>query len=456
MPTHLAEPAEAPAPVPPLARTGDSPHEPSVRPWELELLISGAVTFALLQLPARLDRWYARVDPRMDGVADMATYAAYYVGSLVVYALVGSFTLHLMGRAYWVGLIGLETVFPRGARWDAARYGPVVREVYRERLGGLQVVIDRTDRFCSVIFSAAFTLVMFMAYGVLAVGVVTILAWAATALFLGGRYFTEAYFAAVVLFTIPSIVITYLDRRYGSRLAPGSRAQRWLGRGARFLYYYSGVPFFGQVWMILHTNLSRRVFYTAFYLVFTLLVGTFVVKFLVLRHGLVRMDGYAALPAAGGSTLSAGHYDNLRPADEEPSTAPSIQADVVEGPYVKLFIPYLPGRMNELLRERCPGLPPRTAALRIASPGRDSLGAAEQQQVVSCLSALQPVRLNGQEIRPSFRFYRHPASGLRGRVAYIPTAGLPVGENVLEVAAPPRPRSDRRPPRPAHRIPFWR
>ena len=45
--------------VPRRSTTGDSPHEPPVRPWELELLISGAVTFALLQLPDELPGWKA-------------------------------------------------------------------------------------------------------------------------------------------------------------------------------------------------------------------------------------------------------------------------------------------------------------------------------------------------------------------------------------------------------------
>ena len=35
------------------------------RTWELELLISGAVTFALLQLPGAVDRWFFAAEPRM-------------------------------------------------------------------------------------------------------------------------------------------------------------------------------------------------------------------------------------------------------------------------------------------------------------------------------------------------------------------------------------------------------
>ena len=63
----------------------------------------------------------------------------------------------------------------------------------------------------------------------------------------------------------------------------------------------------------------------------------------------------------------------------------------------------------------------------------------------SCWVQLQPVTLNGAPLRPDFRFYTHPAIGLRGIVAHIPTAGLPRGENVLTVGLSPRAASDGRP-----------
>jgi hypothetical protein len=34
------------------------------------------------------------------------------------YGLGGCFLVHLLTRAYWVGLIGLRTVFPSGINWD--------------------------------------------------------------------------------------------------------------------------------------------------------------------------------------------------------------------------------------------------------------------------------------------------------------------------------------------------
>ena len=42
----------------------------------------------------------------------------YQYVKLILYTLISCFILHLCTRAYWVGLIGLETVFPHGVRWE--------------------------------------------------------------------------------------------------------------------------------------------------------------------------------------------------------------------------------------------------------------------------------------------------------------------------------------------------
>src|SRR5688500_6169378 len=72
------------------------------RTWELELLISGAVVFALLQFPSALDRWFWRVDPHLVGAAEESAFFVYFYSKLIVYTLVATFVVHLCSRAYWV------------------------------------------------------------------------------------------------------------------------------------------------------------------------------------------------------------------------------------------------------------------------------------------------------------------------------------------------------------------
>lgn len=433
--------------------TGETPHEPVTRPWELELLISGAVTFALLQLPGRLDTWFDLAMPRQDRVAGSLLVMLYFYGKLILYVLIVGFSVHLAARAYWVGLIGLEAVFPEGIRWDDTRYGPIAREVYRDRIGRLQPLIDRADRFCSMIFPASFSVVLLFLYSIVLVGTIGGTSWALSAL-LGGRYLGVLYYSLLAAWAGFGFAVNLADRKLGPRLDPDGWGYRLLRRVARVMYYLGGVALFGAVFSTLYSNLPRRVYVIVVNAVIGTLMMVVLVKDIVLRMDGSRSDGYAYIPDGGSTSVSASFYENL----DIPTgigAAPSISSDVVDGPYLRLFVPYVPRNLNPVIRERCRGVSrPRRGLM---APARsDTLPLRSQEALIGCLTAIQPVRLNGDTIRPVFRFYEHPRRRLRGMIAYIPTAQLPPGENVLEVGAIPRVAGDDRPARPPYRIPFWR
>jgi hypothetical protein len=193
--------------------------------------------------------------------------------------------------------------------------------------------------------------------------------------------------------------------------------------------------------------------------VFVSLFSFFIVKDVLLPAGVLTADSYAYLPdETGPRAMQNASYENLRPADGSYEEAPSIQADVVSGPYVRLFLPYLPRRLNPALEKRCPTLPALGGSgLRMQEIDLAAAPAGDEERVLRCWASLQPVKLNGRVIQPSFRFYTHPQTGVRGIVAYIPTESMPRGENVLEIAAVQRVGDDaRRSPRLPTYIPFWR
>lgn len=96
--------------------------DPRDRIWELELLISGAVTLGLLQLPGRVDALYRSLDARVSTESATALLLGYEFAKIILYLLIASFVLHLVARAYRVALIGLHAIFPGGIRWSELRY----------------------------------------------------------------------------------------------------------------------------------------------------------------------------------------------------------------------------------------------------------------------------------------------------------------------------------------------
>jgi hypothetical protein len=422
------------------------------RTWELELLISGAVVFALLQLPGLLDRTFVRLDPHLDGTLRALLVLGTFLGRMVLYALICSFLVHLAARAYWVGLIGLNTVFPHGVRWDQARYGPVTKQMYRERQPSLPALIANVDRFCSVIFSFSFTIVFSFVGGVVVGGVLLSIALA-----IGGARFEPYFFALLMLVLLPSLV-QWIDRRFGERLQEGGRARRAI-RAVNLASHYGMLMFIYQpVLNIFLSNFRRTRFYGVFFGVTLVMMGFFVAVEEV-RRGDIRLGGYLFVPDAPEEHgLDFRHYEDRRPAGEVFAFSPSIQSEVVEEPFVRLFIPYIPRRHNEALAERCPGVRPAGGA-GIRRVDGETADPALVARILGCLAAIHTVTLNGERVaEPRFRFSTDPESGLRGIVAHLPTMGLPAGENHLVVAPIPLSRAAEQrgaaTPRP-HHIPFW-
>src|SRR5687767_652111 len=70
--------------------------------WEIEMLLSGAVVFALMQVPGALDSTFDRLFLRLDGTFGIAALLVYSYTKAIVYALILTFLFHLAARAYWI------------------------------------------------------------------------------------------------------------------------------------------------------------------------------------------------------------------------------------------------------------------------------------------------------------------------------------------------------------------
>lgn len=441
------------APPEPPSTLGQTPHEPKVRPWELELLISGALVFSMVQLPGKMDAWYHHVSPGLDGGFASAAFLGWIYVKLALYAVIGGFVLHLAIRAYWVGVIGLEAVFPGGIVWEKTRSGPIMREVQRAATPGLQALIDGADRLASLVFAGGFTLALIFGFSMVMVAVASTVAYGIVGQFVGG---VGAAIAMEVLFFVltgPLLIAMLVDRRYGDRLDPAGRAHRFVRGVARGAVKVTRYSLFQPLMLTLFTNLQGQKKLTAFFMIMAFGGVVFAGRErLFVGRGLA--DGYAYLPDdAGRLGVDPRYYEDTWEEGAAPSEVPSIQSDMVRDPYVRLFIPYRPRRHNELVANGCGPRDPAGPRRAAPSAPRPSTEAADRA-VLACLIALQPVALNGLPVTAPFRFYTHPGTGVRGIVAYIPVQSLPRGENVLSVGKLPL-LDPKAAPRPPFSIPFW-
>src|SRR5262245_61517168 len=125
VPAATGEPPPEAHPVPAAAEPERRRGLLSGQLWELEMVIAGAVVFALVQLSQAMDAGFDRLAPHLPtgGLAALVLLTYYSKG--ILYALIACFLLNVAARAYWAGLLGLDAVFPEGIRWERLRYGPI-------------------------------------------------------------------------------------------------------------------------------------------------------------------------------------------------------------------------------------------------------------------------------------------------------------------------------------------
>jgi hypothetical protein len=426
--------------------------------WELEMLISGAVVFALLQLPSAVDQGYERLDPHLEGSLAYGLFIVLYYAKLALYALIASFLVHLASRAYWVGLIGLEAVFPRGVLWEKVTSGPIGRRLFEKRLLSLPALIARADDFCSMIFSFSFLIVFMFVLSVLWAGLLGLLAFGISRLLFGGEHLGIVFRILMLLLLVPYLVAALLDKTAGAKLDPRGGPARALHAANAFYYRALFMDLYGPIMLTLFSNVRKKMIYPIFTAAFVGLFGLFFLSEIG-RRGSLSLDSDVYMPEdAGEREVSPAYYENLRPEDEVFRMEPSIQSDVVTDPYLRLFIPYYPRRDNPALARRCPGLKPlREPGMRLKGRNTSVPPAADAAAVLRCLAELHRVSLDGKPLPGlELNFSTHPKTGVRGIVGYVRVVDLPRGSHLLRVEAVPRPepRKGDRPPDP-YLIRFW-
>ena len=168
--------ASSSAAAPPSSQLPEWLQQLATESWQVELLISGFAIVGTAQLSDFLEPLaaYALFTFRAD-VIGFIFYAHIYL--LLGFALLPAiFAAHFAVRAFWVGVVGLASVYPGGIGPERTATIP---EVYvarvRERYPPLPVWIDRTERVASLMFVTAALLAMsFVGTAVAVVALVTV------------------------------------------------------------------------------------------------------------------------------------------------------------------------------------------------------------------------------------------------------------------------------------------
>ncbi len=422
------------------------------RSLELELVLSGAVTFSLLQVPSALETLQTTVIAQY-GSAGIMMVLLIMLTKPISFILVGSLLLHLVVRSFWIGMIGVSSVYPDSLQ-APERGGPFYRQVMREKQRGLREQAASVDKFCRLIFGFAFSQIAIF-LGVFVILLVSFVMAVVVQKFLFPT--TNVMTVLMQIYTLlflPYLSIGILDAcvKYIRPLQHLQDNQTLQTLYRRIFRVYSVV--FGSAAISVQNTISAHA-KRSYYVIMSLMGIVFFAALTLPNTVTWRTHPY--FPEEGAaSAIEHNFYENT--ADNDTFTRVMIQSDIVREPYLRLFLAYNT-RYNDSLKKYFPeAVPFYTQGLSTIS--RDETFPPERLR--ACVQALRGaynISLNGNNLdslantasvdAATFRFYTHPKTKQKGILGYIRIDSLPQGEQMLIVR-------DRFDTTVVRYIPFWR
>lgn len=416
--------------------------------WDMELLLSGATVFALFQGAQAMMAGGAYLLPRLQGDLLMlcSMLFTYGFGGLILLSL--TFALHLVIRAYWVALIGMNSVFPGGIKVDALRAGPLAKAVLLQRVRSMQDSIERADNGATIVFGIGVSIVLVLVPVSLTVtlmfGLAELIAWLT-----GLQAHVDMILLAIMaLLFLPYMASAALDKMRGERLKPGTLAYS-LTHACLVFYARIGLSRASNPLVtVFSSNIGER---RGQAIIFTVMLVALLSSMagLVLSRKDLGLGSFADFPdprRGMSSSVEGRSYADTQEPDWSPAS-PYLPALVVRGDYARLVVPYTP-EFNGHLMKACPS----GSEKKIASEER-----ARREALLDCFSRQLTVSLDGNPLTLRPDWYTEPARDVRGLIYMIPVRGLAEGRHELSVLTPPeeKPEEDEDPEQ-SFVIPFWR
>ncbi|MCP9769972.1 hypothetical protein EGI22_18870 [Lacihabitans sp. LS3-19] len=408
--------------------------ELSNQSWNLELVVSGAAIFSTSFLPELTDSaiasYYQNYQISSDLYSQVLPTLAYSFGKASAYLLISSFIVHFIFRAFWIALVGLRAAFPQGINFDnLPNTTKEMAEMYKEKFDSLDGFIVRLDKLCSQIFSIAFVLVLFS----IMMALLYILGFVATIGFktyLPSLYeITKPVFLGLLgvlwLFSMLIMAAGYTEKYREHPII--RKLYKATVEKSTFLYMgmYKPIQYINFTF---GSNMPHKKYFKSVmvigFIFFTLSIGIYTTK--LFEHAGISMMESRNFFSSGSPEyqINSSFYDNQRAENDEMPEA-SIQSDVIQEPFLKLFINYSKV-LDEDLSKIC-----KEPVLA------DSLKNSQKRPIkdkarLECLGEYFQISLNDSTMN-SNEFFFEKTDRAKGIKIYLNTEKCKIGRNTLYI-----------------------
>ncbi|MGB3143040.1 MAG: hypothetical protein WBB24_02955, partial [Maribacter sp.] len=389
--------------------------------WEAELLVSAVAIFAILKSFAGLDwmviQFIDYLNPSQYAIAYFITVCGY----LAIGLLGAMFVIHFTLRAYWIGLVGLNSVFPDYGLEDSA-YSPIYTKKILSVLPKISYSISKIDELCSVIFSAAFAFMMIYLY-------ITISATVYLLIFnllkdMVPTWILLLPLIPLVLFMVLGIIISIPANM--KKYHTNEKLQhlyfvyaRW---GAYFMYGPLNKSIL-QITMLFGSNFKKKK---------GLVKMVFFILFIGVLFGGTKMfssDFYYLLRFDKGQDITriqpAFYSDNNL--NEDFLFTPEISSDLVETSTLKVFIPIFEHEVK-MMKIDC-GIEVSDKVGNKEAEAREKI----RKQYLDCYQNQTQVQVDGQSVEVKFLKTDHPITGQFGISGYLNLDSLAKGAHEIQI-----------------------
>jgi len=380
--------------------------------WEAELLISTVAIFGSLQLFDLIDWATVVAFNRLPPYQYVIGYFIIFTSLMAISILTTMFITHFLLRAYWVGLVGLNSVFPDYSVEDSA-----YSEIYTRKMLGILPKLKKTirdvDELSSVIFSAAFFMLIMYVYLSLSICVLLIL-----------YNFLISYVSQTILFIPLGIlgvlflfVFLIMILANFKKFKQNERIQGWYFNSVKWSSLILMGPLYKyqlQISMTFGTNFKKKKSLSGL-TIFIIGMG-FIIT--IVQFGKSKLPAIVKYEATLDNTRTHSEFYANRNDGHEFLMAPQIDEDIVQSDIVRLFIPiysYERSRVEDICGEK---------------PDDKE---EHKKWFLDCYSFYNHVFLNNVKVQPNFLKYRQPETDQFGIIAYVDLLGSDRGNNVIKV-----------------------
>ena len=428
--------------------------ETSLKSWEPELLISGVAIYLTINLPNLLNwlnsfyiyNFVFDSDNKVISLTDLI----FAILTSIAYLLSVTFVTHFALRAFWVGLVGLISVYPDGIRYDQiTSYSTYYLSQMKKKLGPMDAFILRLDQLCSVLFSISFMFVILL-LGVCWMYLVFLLVIGGLQFFLPDDIYKS--YELIIFFSLFGVILAYALAisilnlkafRDHPRLRVWHFRLSWHMSTVFFPFIYRPMSFIIFTFMS-HVSRKKLFIYGGMIFVFFYTVLTASLSGNNFNRLFDNRDFYNAKSEI--NLIQSQNYDNLLEQDEIVNTL-TIQSEVVKEDYLRLFIAY-PRSLDFQLREFCQE--PKVADTLNKYQKR----ALKTQHNLDCISRFLQIYIDDSlYTSQEFVFYESEKPSKKGMLTFVSIKKLKSGKHLLKII-PIQPKKDMKKEY-LYALPFW-